>query len=52
MGPGLVAHMMFEFGPGSNDSNQTLYQAFLGSSFFCKEKVSCYRQYMLKQQKS
>jgi hypothetical protein len=36
-GPGLVAQIMFGFGPGSNDSNQTLYRTFralLGHSFF------------------
>jgi hypothetical protein len=36
-GPGLVAQIMFGFGPGSNDTNQTLYRtfrAFWNHSFF------------------
>jgi hypothetical protein len=39
---GQVAQIMFRFGPGSNDSNETLYttfQAFLCHSFFAREKL-------------
>jgi hypothetical protein len=39
--PALGAQIMCVFGPGSNDSNQTLYRtfrAFSGHSYFLREK--------------
>jgi hypothetical protein len=41
-GPGLVARVMFGFGPGSNDGNRTLrttFRPFSGHYLFAKEKV-------------
>jgi hypothetical protein len=41
-GPGLGAQIMFGSGPGSNDSNETLYRefrAFSDYSFFAKRKL-------------
>jgi hypothetical protein len=40
--PGQVAQIIFGFGPGSNDSNQTLYRtfrAFSGHSFFARKEL-------------
>jgi hypothetical protein len=43
--PCLAAQIMFGFGPGSNDSNQTLYRtfrAFSDHSFFAKKKLQVF----------
>jgi hypothetical protein len=48
LGPslGLVAQIMFGFGPGPNDNNQTLYgtfRTFSGHYCFAKKSYSCLR---------
>jgi hypothetical protein len=48
MGPGMVAQIIFRFGPGSKDTNQALHRAFPGSSLLRNEKVSHDSRYGLK----
>jgi hypothetical protein len=38
-------YIMFVFGPGSDDSSQTLFQAFSGHSLFAKKKLFMHSSY-------